>query len=497
MPEYDDRNRGLRDRFRLTPPALAPALVLVGLSGAVALVHWDEIDAALYVVVARNLAADGTPFLLRYVPPLDPFYEHPPGWLWILAAALRVFPAFPLGVLSVAAGLGTLVIARRLGAAWVGDRAALFATLLLAANAKFILQHGLARLDAPLLLFFTASVAALASSRGRPSRLFIGGLLAGIGVLVKGPPALGAPLVAALAAVALGRRSELASARTWGWTLAGLSIPTGAFFLYDHLVLGSAWLHGYVDSQVLASLDGRRIQGGQGVLYLFSRVLWDRFTPGVILGAVALVPAVVPRLRKWTSPEQLRPRLALLLWVLVPLLGFGMASRAYWVYLLPAYVPLALLAGAAVDDIARAALGVSGAERVARATARVGVAAGAVLVVAAVLGAGRLVAPPCMMEGLAERAGAVARGRGLVMLVSRPDDWMALSVTADHARAAVLLTPDLTAAAARPDAATILAPASAASPPGWRVDSRTRRWSLLVRAGEAEHVQASVSRPAP
>lgn len=457
------------------PGWLSGLTLLVGLSAALAFTHQDDMDAAIYAVVARNLAVDGPSFHLRFTPPGALFFEHPPLWLWVLSAVARAAPSVPLGIASTACGALTLGCAWRVGRDLVGPRAAQLGLLLLAADVPFALQHALPRLDAPLTLAFTASVALLVAARGRAAPLLAGGLVAGLGALVKGPPALGAPVAAALVLLATGRGRELRSVRPWLLVGVAAALPPAAFLAYDAAALDGGWARAYLDAQVLASLDGRRRpQFGVGPRYLLSAGLWARAR---LLAPLALV-ALAVALRRGDAR---RSRLALLLWIGVLVLGFGLASRAYWFYTLPAFPPLALLAGAGLDDLL-ARLGAAG-DRLARGGALAGCAAGIVLLMGAPLGILRGAGDACPYGDLPARAAAAAAAGGsLVAVVTSPDDFRTQPLVADHGRCEVARFSTAAEAAARSDVAAIVAPRREPAVPGWREDRATADWALWLRA---------------
>jgi 4-amino-4-deoxy-L-arabinose transferase-like glycosyltransferase len=456
---------------------LGPVLLVAGLACALAFTHQDDMDAATYTVLARNLAADGLSFHLRFTPPGAYFFEHPPLWLWLLGAAARIAPALPLGLLSTACVLGTFWCARAVGLRTVGSAATRLGLVLLALNVPFALQHALPRLDAPLTLCFTASVALLASAARRPGRLLAGGLVAGIGFLVKGPPAMGAPVAAALLLLGLGRRDELAD-RRWLLVLAGAALPAAAFLAFDRLALGGEWATGYLDHQVLASLDGRRTsQLGHGPLYLLSAGLWARARLLAPLALLAL-PRVVRR-----RDARRGPRIGLLLWICVLVAGFGVASRAYWFYVLPAFVPLALLAGAGLEDaLDRVRCGL--ASRAGRIAAAMAAVAGVTLLVIGPAGALRALGDRCPYGDLPALAATAARG-GVVAVVTTSEDFASVPLVAEHGRCDAERFPGADALSTRPEVTVALAPRTTALDPPWRAASSSDAWTLWLRGGEA------------
>src|SRR5690606_25436170 len=90
-----------------------------------------------------------------------------------------------------------------------GERAAGFAVLVLAFTETFVRYQARIRLDGALTLAFTGCVALIYFAKGPRSWLFAG-LVAGLGCLIKGPPALGAPIAGLLLAERRPAPGELA-----------------------------------------------------------------------------------------------------------------------------------------------------------------------------------------------------------------------------------------------------------------------------------------------
>src|SRR6185369_817091 len=149
----------------------------------------------------------------------------------------------------------------------------------------------------------------------------------------------GAPVAAALVLLASGRREALKSPRAWLIVAAATLGPLALFFVHDRSALGGVWWRGYVHDQLLASLGGSRTDGF-GHLHLL-RDLWGRGIPIVPLALLA----------PWGRSRR-GSKVGLLLWAALVLAAFSVAARAFWWYFLPALPPLALAAGAALDDLA-------------------------------------------------------------------------------------------------------------------------------------------------
>jgi 4-amino-4-deoxy-L-arabinose transferase-like glycosyltransferase len=442
---------------------IAPLALAAALMASLLVIHSDDNDGATYTVIARHLAHDGTPFSLRFLSQMYPrFYEHPPLWLWLQALLSAVLPPSSLSLLGFACGLGALGAAFVIGRELLSERAAFYGCALLALTEAFFHWMPTARLDPPLVLCFTVSVALLITARGRLALLVAGALVAGLGSLVKGPPALGAPFVAALSLALAGRRAELKAPHVAAVGAVAIA-PAALFFLYDHLALGGAWWAGYVRGQFLASALGAR-GDGRGHLYLL-RTVAGRFWPGLPFAALALVR---PR------PE----RLALLGWAVLVVSAFSTASRSFWWYALPAFVPLALLAGAGLDDL----LARWDAERAAHGARRL--ILGAAIAVAAVLPLhlGRFLVQPCRFDGLAAAAAARSGSEQPLGLVSQPPDWPGQAVLAEHTDRDVVVFGTL---AEVPAEISLVFVETAGANEGWAAVGSVGEVRLLERAATA------------
>jgi 4-amino-4-deoxy-L-arabinose transferase-like glycosyltransferase len=461
--------RGARPGDRLLP--LVALGIAVGLIVSFALVHVDDADGVVYTVVARNLAQDGRLFDLRFLPEIFPhFREHPPFFFWIWALAIRIGSEQALPWIGAACGLATLGIAYALAKELCGRRSAFLGALALATIESFFRYQARARLDPPLTLLFTASVALLVAARGRTLWVFGGGLAAGLGALVKGPPALGAPVAAVLALLALGRSAELRRARWWLLALGpALALPA-AFLLYDHFALAGTWWKGYVEDQFLASALGLRHDGAGERIFLLRSVL-GRLGPWSALLALGLVRAVRERI----TPRA-RATWALLAWAAVVVGGYSMAGRAWWHYAMPAYVPLALAAGLGLDDL----LGWAG-DRTFRAFRAFAAAAAFLLVVALPFRLARFVVKPCILGELPVLASPPPPGTRVGLAADR----LALveaGILAEHARLeAVPLRSPAELAAAQGAIAMALADARWPVPSGWERVATQGPWMELRR----------------
>lgn len=445
------------------------------------LIHVDDPDAMLYTVVARNLAVDADPFRLRFLDAYWPqFYEHPPLFFAIQALSVRALGPASLAWLGALIGAGTLLTTYRFGVELVGRRAAFMASAILALTESFFRYQGRARLDPPLTLIFLGSVACIVLARMRPAWLCVGGALAGAGALIKGPPAFGAPIAAALVVAALGRGDELRRVRDWLLVAVSMLALPAAFLIYDHIALEGVWWKGYVEGQVLASITGRRVDGWTDRGYL-ARDLFGRFYPGLPLVTIALAAPLIAR--RWpqlirVGAASVRARIGLLAWAALIVLGFSLGRRAWWVYAMPAYVPLALLAGAGADDLVTR-VGGARAFRIVRRTVVIGAA---ILVALLPFRLARFVVQPCPFAEIPERVVALTGGRERVALVMPVFDLGMLAYLAEHSGREIEPLDGSRVAGLDPQIRVAVFSEAAWPADRWIEISRNRAWILARRA---------------
>ena len=199
------------------PPWLVPALAaLVVLAGALASITPDPIgvfwDDGVYLLSAKALAA-GDGYRYMYLPGAPPAIHYPPVFPLLLAALLKLTPAFPANVallkllnpLCLAAGVYGAVRmgARQLG---LGDSSAAVAVSICALTAPVLVLTNVLLSES---LFFAVLVGALwlaesAAARGGVRRAALAGLAIAVLALVR--TVGGVLLPAAILALWLHRR---------------------------------------------------------------------------------------------------------------------------------------------------------------------------------------------------------------------------------------------------------------------------------------------------
>lgn len=300
-----------------------------------------EQDESRYAGIALQML-DGGQWWIPQFNAGQPHIAKPPLTHWSIAASMAVLGRnewavrAPSALAFLATGLLVLALARALGAAHPGRAVLLWASML----APFI-GANLVMPDPLLALFETLAALGFARSglaqgdtaaRGWLRVLWLGLALA---FLAKGTPAL-LPLLAFAAWLGWQRR--------WR-ALGALFIPEGLLLF---VVLGLGWFisvvvaHppwiGYFLGHELADrvLSGvhQRNNHWIDILYVYG--------PTLVLGALPWLPLLAVRRRDAAAPAP-PPPAWLRWWLLAPLAVFVLAQSRLPHYLLPLFVPLALL----------------------------------------------------------------------------------------------------------------------------------------------------------
>jgi 4-amino-4-deoxy-L-arabinose transferase-like glycosyltransferase len=154
-------------------------------------------DEPRYAAIGRAMAETGdlvTPRLWG-----KPWFEKPPLLYWTTAAAFKagldqdLAPRLPVALISVAFSIYFFITLRR----EFGDRAAFYATTILATSAGWLAYSHVAVTDLPMSATFSAAMLIVLSGRHDRRSSISAGLLLGLAILAKGlvPLALFLPAV--------------------------------------------------------------------------------------------------------------------------------------------------------------------------------------------------------------------------------------------------------------------------------------------------------------
>jgi len=404
--------------------------------------HVDDVDAQLYLVVARHMARDHSWFDLRYLPGVFPrFREHLPFGFWPAAAAMRIFGEWAVGPMYALLTLASIAVAGRIARRAAGPSAEVAAIVLLGTCESIWQSGGRLLLEPPLLLFATAAAgAALADS------FVAAALLGGVAALIKGP--FGLLPLACVAVARLDRRALLA--------VAAAVSPLALFLWIDP---GGGWRSGYLHGQLLASASGARADGVTAWWFPL-RVVAGRFWPGL--------PFALWGLWRARGDARLRP-LAISAVLIIALLC--LPHRKWGNHAYVAFPLLAALAGAAAGPLL---------ERVRpRLVAAVMGGAAALAWVLALAGQGaRVLQPPCVFStGLSAPLDGLKPGRPILVVAPKPD-LVAIGELAAERDLVPWPVPRLPNPPTIPDA---VAREETPVPESWAVVGRRGGWAMLRR----------------
>ena len=336
--------------LRLTIYAILAAILYLPGLGRPAL--WEP-DEGRYAEIAREMVISGD-----YVTPRDDFelyFEKPPLVYWAEAAAIQIFGVNEFAVRLPAAlfSIGQVVVTAALAEAMLGAAAGFFAALVLALSPLFFGFARFATLDPALAFFLAAALGAFyAAARGDsfsrgPARrwLLISAAMLALGTLAKGPIALLLGGAIALAWMAIERRLRHVAQMPLVWCLviyAAIVVPW--FVLVEARNPGFVHffiIHEHLERYVASSEHGWGpwffipiVIGGAWPWIFFVPLGWSAMRAGDGLSESAKDP----------SGRRAAARF-LAIWFVVIFVFFSIPRSKLGSYILPALVPLAIVAG--------------------------------------------------------------------------------------------------------------------------------------------------------
>jgi 4-amino-4-deoxy-L-arabinose transferase-like glycosyltransferase len=352
--------------LRLTLYAMLAAILCLPGLGRPAL--WEP-DEGRYAEIAREMVVSGD-----YVTPRDDFelyFEKPPLVYWANAASIRIFGVNEFAARLPAAlfSIGQVVITAALADAMFGIASGFFAALVLALSPLFFGFARFATLDPALAFFLTAAlgafyVASRDDSFSQPSArrwMLISAAMLAMGTLAKGPIVLllGGAIAVTWLAVEHRLRQVAQMPLVWcGAIYAAIVLPW--FILMEARNPGFIrffFIHEHLERYVSSS------EHGWGPWF---------FIPIVIGGAwpwIVFVPLGWSEMRTDSNfadsavPSDHRSAARFLaIWFIVVFVFFSIPRSKLGSYILPAFPPLAIVAGyglarlCALEDASRSRL---------------------------------------------------------------------------------------------------------------------------------------------
>jgi 4-amino-4-deoxy-L-arabinose transferase-like glycosyltransferase len=299
---------------------------------------WQPLETR-YATVAREMAETGDWLIPRING--EPYQDKPPLFPWLAAGLWKIgIKAQGVRVVSALAGALTLALLAALARLWFSRRAAWLAAAILATTPEFGWLARFGELDVTLTFFTTLAVYGWFAG-GRRVALFYLGI--GLAVMVKGPPGVLVPVVAAAA----GRLARVAPSSPraplhpyWGTAVAIL--PAACWFLPALAKAGN----GYAYQLLVHHMLGRAVDSWQHKqpFYFYVNEASLNFLPWLPL----IVPAGV---RAWRRRRDEPQSAMLLYWFLLGVFAFSAVSGKRIAYVLPLAPAFALLLARGVEAL--------------------------------------------------------------------------------------------------------------------------------------------------
>ena len=271
----------------------------------------------------------------------DFWYDKPPLYYWLVAAAFRLFgmsefaARFPSAVLAVSGAVLVYVSGRKL----FNERAGLLAALVLATSLEYFYLGNAAVTDMTLTFLLTAALLAFLH---RQYYLLFG--FAAFAVLTKGPVALFfCGVIILLYQAVTGNIKMLKTMNVFSGSLlfAAIALP---WYLAMYSFHGMAFIDTFLGfHNVTRFLQPEHTAGA----------VWYYYIPVLILGffpwSAFLAPALFTGLKD--KGEYHNTCVFLVIWAAVVFVFFSISQTKLVSYILPLYPPLALLTGYYFDKI--------------------------------------------------------------------------------------------------------------------------------------------------
>jgi 4-amino-4-deoxy-L-arabinose transferase-like glycosyltransferase len=288
-------------------------------------------DEGQYAEVAAEIVQTGDPLTLHVNG--QPWYVHPPFYMWLVAATGRLlgFSEWSVRIWSALFSIVAVYATVLLGRALFGPRVGLLAGAMLAVTFQYLIQSRLAVFDTVLLAWMLLAVYAFYrgyATRRRVEYVWFF-LFAGLATLTKGPIGLVLPGLVLIVFLSLRRAWPRWREVPWG---AGLAVYVAVGLTWYAVQIG---LHGraFVSSNI-----------GYYTLHRYFGVVEKHAGPWYLYLAVALFGGF-PWTAFWPSAAALHFRrwrvsdgsLLVLLWVAIPILFYSAAQTKLPGYIMPIF----------------------------------------------------------------------------------------------------------------------------------------------------------------
>ncbi len=333
---------------------IALSVLMVG-AGRTALTDPDE---GRYALIAMNMVDSGN-WLDPHITDGEPYFEKPPLYFWLTALSIKAFGSDNISfsarlvpaIGAVLTIVGTYLVASALFTHILGmiSAAALLTTVALLFAGKFV------RMDIYMVAFMTFAMWAFINGYRSPKqrRWFILMYVAiALGILTKGPVAL--VLVGAIVVVFLlvQRRLDVFWQMRLILGVAIVVLIAGPWFFYMVTQFSGTGEHDGFAYIFFVAENIKRITGGGGNDRIGSMAT---FPATLIIGMLPWTGVTILACARYFKTAWRRgggdweSRL-LMIWALVVFVFFSLARDKATHYMLPAFVPLAILTGRYMFD---------------------------------------------------------------------------------------------------------------------------------------------------
>jgi 4-amino-4-deoxy-L-arabinose transferase-like glycosyltransferase len=312
------------------------------------LIDWDE---ATYAEVAHEALINHA--YIDFTWNGQSYLKKPPLLFWTLAASFQTFgeSEFSARLPCVVLGVGTLLLIYGMVAGEFGALAGLLAGIFPLGFYFFVARGGReCSTDAPLIFFSTLAIFALGRARFHRAWAPIAGVACGLALLSKGAAGLIPLSVVTIAVLTMPTFSNLGKAGLTGIVLAcaGIAAP---WFTYELVHNSSGFWNIYIKNETLLRiaehLEDNPASAGFTAYTFIGEVhyLWPTLPPlaGLVYAALrergwGLLRSIPGIVKVW------------LLWFGIALAAaFAVQTKLGW-YVLPALIPVAVLAGAMLSS---------------------------------------------------------------------------------------------------------------------------------------------------
>ncbi len=308
-------------------------------------------DECYYAQKSKEMVSSGDWMTQHYLG--RPCHMNPWLHMWMIAASYRVFGVnewaarFPTCLQTVFIILLTYLLVQFLtGRPWIS----MLAASCLLFSDFFFKYAKKAHMDHLVTLLFLVAMIAFILGRKRNQRWFlVMGLAVGLSVLTKSLLGL-MPLVVIAVFVIAGREWALVK-RPLFWAAIVLALAVGSsWYLYEYANFGNDFVREHFGWQLLSRTFASDTKGaGTSIgVFLYERIhnIYLFMRDAHIWFALALLGAIlsfVPRTDRDDFKDIGAERLLLILWVVVPMVLISFTRTFKGWYLMPSYVPLAIL----------------------------------------------------------------------------------------------------------------------------------------------------------